>query len=599
MTLPFRWPSFSLALWFRAFSEVCLRFPAPMLCAAVFTGSFIRLIHEGEADMQAIALLMAALLGLPVCVGLAAFAERLLWTQTARYALQSAGLLLAAGAYFWLQPQRADWGSVQVPRYLLLFVAAHLWVALAPYLRPRDLVADFWEYNKRLLTHFAVGALYAAVLFIGIALAIAAINALFDLNWDSKVYGYWFALLAGMFQTTFFLYHFPKNTLFSEEETGYPDLLRNLCQYVFVPIVGLYFFILYAYSIKILLTWALPRGWVASLVLGFSVAGIFTYLINYRLGEQAGISRWVLLYQRAFWWVLLPMVVLLGVAIGRRLSDYGVTPERFWVAHLGVWLLVVCVYFLWSKKDDIRFIPLSLALFLLSAIAGPFSAFEVSHRSQTGILKAIFEKNNAFENGRLKQDLSYLPEEDRERVRSIVYFLSEQGALERISEWLPASVSVAALDSLSSTYERGQVVLEQLRLTLQNSTVAYAFANKGEDTVVGFQIAGFRSLYWLNLYEPLSPAQQKKLPYVGLASSRKSLVVRLSSTQTTPDTLPLDRHLPHWLRIGQMNNATLPDSLTYLEWKKDSRVYRLLVREVWLEDREMRVQQMNGALLVK
>ncbi len=598
MTIPFRLPSFSISFWIGAFSEVCVRFPAPMLCAAVFTGTFISLIYQGGDDNQQVAVLMAALLGLPLSIGLTALAERLGWSGPKNYALQGIGLLLALGIYFTLEPLRADWDDVQIPRYLLLIVVAHLWVSLAPYLHRAGSVSDFWEYNKRLLIHFATAAVYSAILFVGVVLAIAAVNALFELNWSGKEYSYWFAIASGMFQTTIFLYYFPKKTVFAdEEEVEYPDLLRNLCQYVFVPIVGLYFLILYAYSAKILLTWALPRGWVSSLVLGFSVAGIFTYLINYRLAGQPGVSRWVLLYQHFFWWVMAPMVILLFVAISRRILDYGVTPERFFVAHAGVWLLVMCIYFMVSKAKDIRLIPLSLALFIAPTLAGPMSAFSISQRSQIGVLKSIFEKNEAFTHGHLKRDLSYLPEEDKERVRSIVSFLQRQNALYKLSDWL-----TEPLDSIATDYPNNlsHALLNYWNIKGDRSSgqILYIRTNRSEK-VIGLDVAGFRQIYEIDAHEPLKLEQTKKPPYLGLSDTRKELVVRLSASQPTTDTLALGSHLLRWQSFGPQTDGVLPDSLASSEWKTPNRTYRLFVAEVLFERESLQIQQMKGILLVK
>ncbi|MCS7035643.1 MAG: DUF4153 domain-containing protein [Saprospiraceae bacterium] len=598
MGFSLRLPLFSISLWLRAFAEACARFPAAMVCAAAFTGALIQLIALEVENTDSTKLAMAALLGLPLSIGFAALAERIGWEGWKNYALQSLGLLAAAVCFLLLYPKHPSWEGVQVPRYFLVLVAAHLWTSVSPFLSRRGVVADFWEYNKRLLTHFVVGVVYAAILFLGLALAIAAVNALFDLKWTGRVYGYLFAVVAGLFQTTFFLYHFPKRMTFDDDEVGYPVLLKNLCQYVFVPIVGLYFLILYAYSAKILLEWNLPRGWVSSLVLGFSVAGIFTYLISYRLPEFP-VSRWVPLYQRFFWWVLAPMIVLLFIAISRRISDYGVTPERYFVAHTGVWLLVACVYFLWSKADDIRFIPVSLALFIVPAIVGPFSAFEVSQRSQVGILKEILEKNQAFESsGLLKKNLSTLPDEDRERLRSILYFLSEQGALERISSWLSEPIATIAPDSLFP-FERTQRVLEHLGLERQGSyETLYLTAEDPKQTPVSVSIAGFRTFYAINLVAS-SPPETKTLLSVRLSSSGKEMVVRLNGAQTVADTLEFGQRLLQWETEGRKREGRMPDSLSTLDWVRGPRTYRLFVHEVWMEDRTRRVQQLKGALFVK
>ena len=160
----------------------------------------------------------------------------------------------------------------------------------------------------------------------------------------------------------------------------YTTAFKNLTKFILIPITAIYFLILYAFSTKILVTWQLPEGWVGKLVLGFSVAGIFTYLLNFMLVKfddsvvVKGFRRW-------FFYILLPMVLLLFVAIGRRIGDYGVTEARYVVAISGAWLLLISVYFILSKRDNIKFIPISLAVFSLLTVLGPLSAFKVSERS--------------------------------------------------------------------------------------------------------------------------------------------------------------------------------------------------------------------------
>ncbi|MCS6928602.1 MAG: DUF4153 domain-containing protein [Saprospiraceae bacterium] len=537
-------------------------------------------------------------MGIPLSIGFAAWAERMEWERWRNYFLQGIGLLLATLCFFLLDPRKHNWEGVQAPRYFAALVLAHLWVALSPFLGRRSTIADFWEYNKRLLTHFVVGVVYSAIIFAGLAFAISATNALFDLNWSSKVYGYLFGFIAGIFQTAFFLYHFPKSLLFDDDETGYPVILKNLCQYVFVPVVGLYFLILYAYAIKIAVSWDLPRGWVSSLVLGFSTIGIFTYLVTYRLPDYAT-DRWVLLFHRLFWWASVPPVILLFVAIGRRILDYGVTPPRYLIACGGVWLLITCLYFLWAKKGDIRFIPASLAVFIVPAIIGPLSAFDVSVRSQTSILKAIFEENKAFESsGLLKKDLSSMPEKDRERVRSIVQFLSQQDALDQISSWFSEPITAIAPDSLPP-YEATQAVLAYLHLEQPMSNeVLYLNAQPPGSSLKPIPISGFRSLYWLQLAAGIV-SEAPRPPYVQLASSGRAILVYLNRNQLRIDTLEFGRHLFQWETTGRKGESVLSDSLANIEWNKGPHTYRLHVRELWLEENTRRIQQLNGVLLVK
>ncbi|MBK7936853.1 MAG: DUF4153 domain-containing protein [Lewinellaceae bacterium] len=295
--------------------------------------------------------------------GLVAFAESADWGEKRGWLLQAAGLIALAVYWFVLDPKSEAFEYVGIPRFMVLLLTAHLFTAVAPYLNKRS-VADFWEYNRELFANIVIGGVFTMILFAGLALAILAVDQLFDLHIRSeRVYPRLFVLLAGVFNTSYFLFHFPQKYEFSDADAGYNAVFKNLCKYILIPIVGLYFLILYTYGGKIIATWSLPRGWVSSLVLGFSVAGIFTYLLNFYLPEHDD-SAWARAFKRWFWWIQLPLTALLFVAVARRIGDYGVTEMRFLVAHLGVWLALTCLYFLFSKHDNIKYIPISLGLFL-------------------------------------------------------------------------------------------------------------------------------------------------------------------------------------------------------------------------------------------
>src|SRR5690606_6036994 len=61
---------------------------------------------------------------------------------------------------------------------------------------------------------------------------------------------------------------------------------------------------------------------------------------------------------------------------------YGFTEKRYILMALTVWLAAITVYFLYFRKDDIRLIPVSLALLALASTFGPQSATAISRHSQ-------------------------------------------------------------------------------------------------------------------------------------------------------------------------------------------------------------------------
>lgn len=433
-----------------------LRFPFVMLSAAVGVAAVLLRV-ENDPDLR---YLMAASLGLSLFLGITLFAERRGWSKTISLVVQlgAAGLLVAY--FFSLPPEQVDRQEEHMIRYLLLNLSAHMLVAFAAY-TSRDEVPAFWRFNQILFLRILVAILFTAVLYGGLALALLAVDRLFRVDVDGRIFGDLFAILAGIFNTWFFLAGVPRDFATLETEETYPRGLKIFTQYVLLPLVTVYLIILYFYSGKIVVLWEWPVGWVSSLILAFSVAGIFSFLLLYPIRDLEG-NRWIKSFSRWFYWALFPLIVLLFLAIGRRVSDYGLTESRYFVIALALWLGGIAIYFLASRRDNIKVIPISLCILSLLSTFGPWGAFGLSKRSQMGRLQTILTESSVMVNGRVK-DLDsatirkLLPPQKAEQIRSILWYLDDhEGALEEVVSWMekkPDSVeSYALLQALGVDY---------------------------------------------------------------------------------------------------------------------------------------------------
>ncbi len=222
----------------------------------------------------------------------------------------------------------------------------------------------------------------------------------------------------------FFLAGVPADTKELDNDRSYPKGLKIFTQYVLIPLATVYVLILLAYEVKLLAEWSLPKGLVSNLILGYAVFGILSILLVYPVREQEG-NKWIKTYARSFYFLLIPLLILLFLALGRRISAYGITEDRYFLLVLACWLLFITAYFLLSKKQNIKMIPISLCLLALLSVYGPQSAFSVSTYSQRRILISIFKKYHAFNNNKLvsvQEKMS--PEDGRnaiEKLRYLVY----------------------------------------------------------------------------------------------------------------------------------------------------------------------------------
>lgn len=346
------------------------------------------------------------------------------------------GLIVLLGFVFykWIQ----DVAEITLTiRVIVLTVAFHLLVAVAPFIEKMQLQNAFWQYNQRIFIHFLLAALYSQVLYAGITIAIAALDVLFGIKMGNEVYAHLFFIIAGLFNTLFFLSGVPHHADSLEQVENYPKGLKVFTQFVLLPLVVLYLLILYAYMAKIIVLWQLPQGWVSYMVLSFSIAGIFSLLLIEPIKSQ---HIWIKTFSRWFYVSLLPLVVLLFVSIGKRIADYGITENRYYVLLLALWLLGISLYFLLSASKKIIFIPISIAvLSLMSILVYPLSVFYVSLQSQLMRFESVWKTKST----------SYTFEQ-RKTLSAVLDFLAERKQLEQLSVYTEANLAAILADTTSN-----------------------------------------------------------------------------------------------------------------------------------------------------
>jgi len=304
--------------------------------------------------------------------------------------------------------------EIEMQQFLVLNIALHLLVSFAGFL-PRTYNQDeFWEFNKQLFLRILTSGLYSIVLYCGLALAILAIDKLFKVKFYNDIYLHIFFVIAGIFNTIFFLNGVPEtNNSQNPLVLKYPKGLKNFTQYVLLPLISLYLVILICYEAKILITLSLPVGWVSYLVLVFAIFGILSFLLIHPIATETA-NLWMRTFSRWFYFLLIPLLGLLFWAILYRINLYGFTHERYYVILLSIWLSIVVGYFLIQKNPKIKFIPISMCLAGLFSIVGPQSANSISKYSQLSRFEFYMEKSN--------QKLTFEQEQD---LSSIVSFLED------------------------------------------------------------------------------------------------------------------------------------------------------------------------------
>lgn len=393
--------NFKLSEIFGKAQRALTKYPLTLLLSLIMTVTAIYLVENNYKNVDenyiATKILMVAALGISL-----SFALRMLSQRNPKYSFLEFLLLPFLVGYYFLFPANEDdfnekFAFLLIPSYVM----AHLLVAFVPYLKKENSETDFWEYNKKLFVNFFLTVIFTGVLCGGIELAIAAVDHLFTMDFDGNRYFETFLFFL-IFGSTFIFALFNIEGLKSlEKKTDYPVVLKFFTQFILIPLLIIYLVILYLYSLKILINWELPRGWVSYLVLVYSVLGILALLLVHPLKEQTEKS-WVRMFSKIFYYTLIPLLVLLFVAIFTRVLEYGFTEARYFVLLLAIWLSSIFVYFTFYAKSTIKFIPVSLFVFGLFALIFPYlNAFSVAKNSQKNDLVRILIENNLLKDGKI------------------------------------------------------------------------------------------------------------------------------------------------------------------------------------------------------
>ncbi|MEJ2216365.1 MAG: DUF4153 domain-containing protein [Gemmatimonadota bacterium] len=297
-------------------------------------------------------------------------------------------------------------------RATLLVAAVALGITLVPLAAtPAGDARDrrFREVNLRLITRVVGVALYAAALYFGLALAISAVNSLFELHLNTKIYGHVFGAIAFGLVPWIVVGGAPAITAPPGPPAEGMRVLRRFGVYLFLPLLAIYYLILYAYMVRIAATGELPRNLVSPLALLAGLIGAVGVMMFAGAGEagagegaqasegaQAGAAPsantdtpWAIRMASP---LFLPLGILGIWAVGVRVAQYGWTEPRYLRVAVLVALLLLAVLGTWAIVRRRRLlaypVPLVLLVAALLCALGPWSASAVARRSQQARLAA-------------------------------------------------------------------------------------------------------------------------------------------------------------------------------------------------------------------
>ncbi|MDR3188940.1 MAG: DUF4153 domain-containing protein [Prevotellaceae bacterium] len=318
--------------------------------------------------------------GLLISVAAALWLEDNVKAAWRRY-LWTLAIVACGGVYSLLLPQDfglmyfADW--LQVAVLGVVFFLASFFISFLA--RSKDYA--YWQFGAKTLLQMVIAGCFGGLLLGGLCLAALSIEKLFSANIDRSIYINLWTCCMLLFTPLYFLANISgqKEKHSSEiSAEGENKILKTTGLYILTPLLAIYALILYIYLLRIVATWALPDGWVSWLVSALAIGGLLLTTIVYPMRAAGNrLAEWLSRYSGI---VILPLLVLMTVGIGRRISDYGISINRCYILLLNIWFYGIYIYLFITKAKHIKWILISPVVIILLASVGPWKFSSVTKR---------------------------------------------------------------------------------------------------------------------------------------------------------------------------------------------------------------------------
>lgn len=516
----------------------------------------------------------------------------------------------------------------QIIAIILFTFASFLAIFIAPFLFNLSDRAQFSSFSCELVGHIAFAVFASIILQVGNWAIFAAIKLLFNI----EVIIYEAAQIFAVFIPTIFaplyvLSRMPSNYLEHKNEAQFPKSLAFLANYILAPLTLIYALILSLYVIKVIILWKLPENEIGYLISIFGMLGSAAYFITQPLNERA--SKFALLMNKYFYFLLLPPVILLSIAAMIRINEYGLTVPRYLLIAYAGWLGFCCLYIIFSKAKNLKYVVSSLVIACIIASYGPFSAVNLSANAQYNRLEHILKDNNILADGKFQQQ-DELNAVDYNNAKSILEYLIRYEQEDKIAHWFAGSdikldeIIADDNDDRKSYKNKEYANILISKIAIKNNEKSeqvyknYRIVKPASVDFTGVRVAGYDYLVnhrlWCS-HRKASCAKTVNIDNVEMSFEidgglfKAKLTDKIDGNNNLNIELPLYSYTKQFL---QDNNIKINSNVAYThrarinltneqyqEYIINNDNYSLLIREINLDIKKEQINDVNFILLLK
>ena len=310
---------------------------------------------------------------------------------------------------------KAELSEINLVRSVLFGLLSFTLMIVIPFIKSRkDEKID--NYNLFLFKNLSLTMIVSQILATGLMGILALIFYLL-IGENNKVY-FDIMIFSYLVFPVFFMLSFYPDSM-DDIEKDNTKIIKFLLLFIFVPLLGIYTLVVYSYFLKILIKMSIPKGEVSLLILIHGIATIIVLLLIRGSGLiDENVKKKI---GKIFSITELPLICLLFTAVFQRINQYGMTINRYSVVIFGVYLLLMVLYILISKRNKTFVIMSIFIAVLFFSIVGPVNIFKIPFSSQEKRFEKILKKHNIDKNG--KSDKS-IDSKTKSEIQSIFsYFM--------------------------------------------------------------------------------------------------------------------------------------------------------------------------------
>jgi len=284
-----------------------------------------------------------------------------------------------------------------------------------------------------------VFGLVAAILF--------TITTLFNVEFSNSFYDHFYTSLGIFTQPLFFLVFQQRQ---AKSEMTLNRIFEILVNFVLAPALMIFTVLLYAYVVQIIFEGVLPKGMLANITLPYLLGGLGVYALRSICAK----ARWETFFKFYPYLAIVP-IVLLWLAIDRRISAYAWTEQRIYLVALATAITIAYAILIVPKARQYRLISgvVMVAIFSMTWVVKPK---EIAYQSQTERFEQLLTKLNLSDSsGKIRDDVDFV-----ERLENMPKSeLKDWTELDSVSDYLLYSIELDS--SVEDAYQERREVFKK------------------------------------------------------------------------------------------------------------------------------------------